>query len=94
MINENRIHKTLALLQSGDLPAATSALDNMFLQSINGTTCSGCAERIQRLQTFYSVRVQSGSDRPLRLHAACYDAWVRFEQSPTVRQNSPPLART
>jgi hypothetical protein len=79
MIDETRIRKTVARVQTADLPPATAAADNMFLQSINGTICSGCAEPIERLQTFYSVRIRSGSLGPLRLHPVCYDAWARFE---------------
>jgi hypothetical protein len=77
-MDDTRIAKTLATLRNGGLPRGSAALDNMFLQSINGTICSGCAEPIARLQTFYSVRIRNGSDKPLRLHPVCHDVWARL----------------
>jgi len=75
------IAKTLDKVRCGGLPAATWAADNMFLESINGTVCSGCGEPIERRKHYYSVRLRSGSVAPLRLHAACYDAWARSSVS-------------
>lgn len=78
-MDQTCIAKTLAKLRAGGLPALTSALDNIFLQSINGTLCSGCDEPIKRLQGFYSIRLRADSlTAPLRLHPVCYDLWAKF----------------
>lgn len=94
-MDQTCIAKTLAKLRAGGLPAATSAADNMFLQSINGTLCSACGEPIKRLQGFYSVRVESGSlAPPLRLHPVCHDLWATFKPSPLADQDNSAPART
>jgi hypothetical protein len=94
-MNEVRIAKTQAKLREGGLPAAASAADNMFLQSINGTVCTACGEPIERLQGFYSVRIRSADLMPpLRLHPVCHDLWVRFTPAPRADQDSSATART
>jgi hypothetical protein len=80
-VNDTAIARTLDKARCGALPSATSAVDNMFLESINGTVCNGCDEPIARRKHYYSVRLRNGSGSPLRLHAACYDAWARFTSS-------------
>jgi hypothetical protein len=80
-INHGAIAKILGKLRSGALPSAGSAVDNMFLESINGTVCNGCDEPIARRKHYYSVRLRSGPGSPLRLHAVCYDAWARLGDS-------------
>jgi hypothetical protein len=90
-MNQTCIAKTLAKLRDGGLPTATSAADNMFLQSIDGTVCSACGEPIKRLQGFYSVRVERGDlTPPLRLHPVCHDLWVTFQPAPVADRGPSP----
>jgi len=42
-----RIAKTLETLRNHTLPTSPSSADNMFLESIEGTKCSGCCEPIR-----------------------------------------------
>jgi hypothetical protein len=94
-MEQARITKTQTKLREGGLPAPSSAADNMFLQSINGTICTACGEPIARLQGFYSVRIRSGElVPPLRLHPVCHDLWVRFTPAPLANHEGPAPARS
>jgi hypothetical protein len=81
-MEQSRIDKTLDNLRGGGLPTSASAADNLFLESINGSLCSGCGEAIKPRQYYYSVRLRGGAFTLLRLHPVCYDVWARFEPKP------------
>jgi len=74
-----RIAKTLETLRNHTLPTSPSSADNMFLESIEGTKCSGCCEPIRPRDAYYSVRLRDNTFMLLRLHPACYEFWIRFD---------------
>jgi hypothetical protein len=75
---QNRIAKTLEELRGGRLPSIASAADNLFLESIYGTTCSGCREPIPPREQYHSIRLRDGGFMLLRLHPVCHELWMRF----------------
>jgi hypothetical protein len=79
MPDQRRAAKTRDKTQRGELPAVTNYSRSAGLG--DGRPCDGCAETIDPSEVRFTVRIDDALE--WLLHAACYDAWLKFKEEPT-----------